>query len=177
MNNKVLIVSLAAIVIACTLWYAWSEGLLTSLSTLDNSEQTPALPVKEGWKVYENTEFGFSFQYPQEWTVTEERDTNPYNIFQVAVTPEVLQYFQPFSVLVKKNTSRITDQFRALAGAGVRDISVGGKQATRYEYEGEVHYVTIIIPISEEYTFLIGNDRNENVEEFEQILASFRFLR
>ncbi len=178
MLKKASIISFVTVLLALAIWYGWSKGTLTSLvvlNPLNPGQLTPTPPI-EGWKMYENTEFGFAFQYPKEWTVSEERDTNPYNKFKVAVTPQVYQYFQPFYVLVKNDTNRITSQFRALEASAL-EISVGGKQATRYEYDEEVHHTTIIIPISEERSLIIGNERNENVAEFEKILTSFRFLK
>lgn len=166
MFKKILIIALITTIIGISGWYVISQKTLV-----------PDSPLKEGWKMYENSEFGFKFQYPEGWTVTEERNTNPHNIFKVGVTPLALQYFQPFYVLVKKKeaSDQIVANARAL-GRVIEDINVGGKSAIRYEYEGEVHYVSIKIPVTEEYSFIIGNERNENPEEYKQILGSFRFL-
>ena len=72
---EVLLVIVVIALIGGAAFYVWKENdkkkdTPTSQATKDSSAKT-SQTTEQGLKEYKNTEHGFSFQYPQDWKVTE----------------------------------------------------------------------------------------------------------
>jgi len=133
-------------------------------------------------KTYTNTEFGFEFQYPENWTFHKNTFGGPFSKFNlVGASPKEKGHPDPISPSLLVNivapdfADRTSISLKNL-NASTSAVIVAGVKGTKYEYEFEnTPQIGIDLP-SGEYRLLLGaNKKYENI--FNQILASFKFLK
>jgi hypothetical protein len=127
-------------------------------------------------KTYKNTEFGFEFEYPKDWVVKENTFGSYYSKFNLEVLIKKGEYldlvFDVNIVLPEfpdrsfKNIEKITSE-----------VIVNGVPGIKYQYEFEEQQETAIILPLGEYKMILGTDSKQDVDSFNQILASFKFLK
>lgn len=181
--NKKLFYILAAFIVIGTgvyVYYKITNNQPYTSPPITNSTNTPN--NNTGTKTYRNTEFGFEFEYPKDWTLEENSFYSPFSKFNlIGASPKEKGIGNPVipSFLVNIVTLSFADTFvrnTKISEATTSDVVIAGIKAKKYEYEFEsVSRITIDVPL-EEYHVLLGTGKSyENV--FNQILASFKFLR
>jgi len=133
-------------------------------------------------KTYTNTEFGFEFQYPKDWSFHANTFGGPFTKFNlVGASPEENNLPNPILPSILINI--VTPDLANMANINLRKLDastsvvvVAGIQGTKYEYEFEgTKKISIYLPLGE-YQVNIGTQkRYEDV--FNQILSSFKFLK
>lgn len=145
-----------------------SSLIITQTSTLNNDTET---------KIYRNTEFGFEFEYPKDWTLHKNTFGGPNSKFNlIGASPKEKGIPNPIipSFLVNIVTPEFGERaFSDLVGINVKVAGISGK---RYEYEFEgFSKIAIDLPFEEYHVFLVAIKQHESV--FNQILASFKFIK
>lgn len=133
----------------------------------------------QGTKIYRNTEFGFGFEYPTNWTFEENSFYSGSSKFNLQGNTSdknynpILPFFLINIVTIDfAETSAINKQN---LGAIKSDIIVGGVQGIKYEYTENYPKISIDLSIGEYRMLLAVRKQHEDV--FNQILASFKFLK
>ncbi len=130
------------------------------------------------WKTYRNEEFGFEFQYPENWIFRNNTSYSPFSKFDLIGAPsekEHLIYYPVPPFLINIVTSDFVErQFFDLKNITSKTI-VGGVEGLKYEYEEQkLSHITVILPLGE-YEMILGATE-EYKDTFDQIIATFRFI-
>lgn len=123
-----------------------------------------------GMKFYRNDQYGFSFWYPQDWTLYENSFTNPNSIFNVTADPE--GHYMGFGVNVTPSS------FAKKAEVGEKPIAtttIDGIKTNEYAYqfEGETE-ASFDVSRGNIYVLIIGHPIH--IPNFDQIVHSFKFF-
>lgn len=131
-------------------------------------------------KTYRNTEWGFEFEYPEDWSFQINRYRSQFSKFELLGDSSAENY-NPFNpafivhIVTPEFASNATMSFRNL-NARISVVTVAGTGGTKYEYEFEsIPQIAIDIPFGE-YRMLLGADIDHE-DDFNKILASFKFLK
>jgi hypothetical protein len=194
MRNKIIAAVVCCTVFAVVLIVWWRLAMPRDVANVTAQVQlatsTPDAPTTtkiivvqsdvahSGMKLYRNEEFGFEFWYPEGWTITEQRNLNPYIKFEVVAQLGTYVYYHPFFVLIS------TRQHALDVADAINDhdtstpITLAGVSGIRHEYEytEEAHHIDYDFIFSDHAIF-IGNENNSHVPEFNQILSTFKFLK
>ena len=148
-----------------------------SVVTLPTASTTSTQPTK----LYRNEEWGFEFEYPEDWTFETNSFYSPSSKFNLQGNSTAKNYNTLIpSFLINIVTPDFADrQFSDLRNV-VSEISVGGIAGLKYEYEMqygsyEVVNITIILPLNQYKMILRMHKEQESI--FNQILASFKFFQ
>lgn len=147
-----------------------------------NEQNKTVLPVvppqvnnTNGLKTYTNTEFGFEFQYPENWSFEINSFYSPFSKFNLEGNTSDKSY-NPFNppFLINIVTPDFAQRaFSDLDGTGSQ-IIVGGIPGIRYEYLSEgMTEISIVLPLGE-YKMILGAGKHYE-DIFNQILATFKF--
>jgi len=130
-------------------------------------------------KTYRNTEFGFEFQYPEDWVIRTNTSYSPFSKFDLISAPSEKSYLiyyptPPFLINI------VTPDFAERQFFDLKNIAsnttVGDVAGLKYEYEEQnLSHITIILPFGQ-YKIILGTTK-EYEEVFNQILASLKFLQ
>lgn len=138
----------------------------------------PAQPSStNGMKTYTNNEYRFAFQYPGDWIIENNSFGGYYSKFLLMVAPKIGQKTY-FPVYVHVVLPIFADQTFLRANPVTSTVTIGGVLGIKYENEFEgVPEVAIVLPL-EQYKIIVGTtDRQDYEDVFNQILASFKFLK
>lgn len=155
-----------------------SQNLPPSSVAPTTSSSSPAQATSTiRTKTYRNTEFGFEFQYPADWTFHENTFGSPFSRFNlVGASPEENGHPDPLapSLLINIVTPDFADRaFYDLKGTDIIVANISGK---KYEYEEEgLSKISIVLSFGKNKIILGGNRIYEDI--FNQILFSFKFLK
>ena len=149
-----------------------SPSSSTSATTPSSTPPVQANTTKES-KTYRNAEFGFEFQYPEDWRVIENPYGSPFSKFNLIIVPKIGKYL-PDPILINIVVPQFADNaFRDLRGVGIIVADISGE---RYEYQEEsLSEISIVLPFGQNKIILGANKQYEEV--FNQFLASFKFLK
>ena len=143
------------------------------------SQQNPPENQTSKTKTYRNEEWGFEFRYPENWSFQENSFYSPFSKFNLQGDSSGTNYnpFYPDFLINIVTPDFVERQFSDLKNI-VSKISVGGVMGSKYEYkEEEMSHTTIILPFGQ-YKIILGFGANKAYEDiFNQILASFKFLK
>lgn len=153
-----------------------SSAAITSTSTsITAPSSTPPVQANttKETKIYRNIEFGFEFQYPEDWRVIENPYSSPFSKFNLIIVPKIGKYL-PDPILINIVVPQFADNaFRDLYGVGIIVADISGE---RYEYQEESLFeISIVLPFGQNKIILGANKQYEDV--FNQILSSFKFLK
>ena len=137
--------------------------------------------IMSALKTYHNEEYGFEFQYPENWTLHADTFYSPFSRFNlVGASPE--ENGRPNPIASPLLINIVTPDFAERAvvnrknlGAMETDIVVGGINGKKYEYIENIVKISIDLPFGE-YKMILGADKKHE-DVFNQILASFKFLK
>lgn len=146
-----------------------SEEAKTQQPTVTTTTAISAL------KTYRNEEWGFEFQYPENWKTKEDSFYSPFSKFNLIMVPVEGKYL-PDPIFVNIVTPDFAEQTARNLGKSVVEIKVAGVFGPKYEYEYEsLHEIGIILPFGE-YRMLLGS-KKQYEDIFNQILTSFKFIK
>ena len=137
--------------------------------------------IMSALKTYHNEEYGFEFQYPENWTLHADTFYSPFSRFNlVGASPE--ENGRPNPIASPLLINIVTPDFaegvvvnRKNLGAMETDIVVGGINGKKYEYIENIVKISIDLPFGE-YKMILGADKKHE-DVFNQILTSFKFLK
>jgi len=183
-SKKTLIISITLIALAgFGAWfvYQYKQELENRVRSLPKSEQELNLtltPVTSTLKTYRNEQFGFEFQYPEGWSFHENTFGGPFSKFNL-VGAALEENGRPNPIFPSLLVNIVTPDFVERQFADLKNIatkiSVGGVDGEKYEYTDQVAEVVIILPFRQ-YKMIL-NAKKEHEDIFNQILASFKFLK
>lgn len=140
----------------------------------ENEQEVKEYSVTPGFKYYSNEEWGFAFEYPDDWEVYEAYFGSPYSKFNAVVLPIARgQQDMPISINV------VLPEFISGSFASYQDkktpIIFKGREVDLYEYKWqEMDKTNLIMPFGE-YSLILGSNHYYE-EEFEHFLDTFEFL-
>lgn len=129
-------------------------------------------------KTYTNAEYGFEFQYPEDWVLKEntfESYYSKFNIWVKAREDESLYLAFGVNVVLPEFPERSFNRIEKT----ISKVIVDNVEGVKYEYEFEgFPEIAVILPFGQ-YKMILGTggDGKQYPEEFNQILASFKFLK
>ncbi|MBI4837118.1 MAG: hypothetical protein HY813_01775 [Candidatus Portnoybacteria bacterium] len=188
-NKKFLIILVILLITAgFTIWFYWyrqvnqqvQETQQTTNSQIEEtqSQQSTTTIYVSVFKTHRNEEWGFEFQYPQNLIIKENTFGSYYSKFNLEIFTKVGERFDP-TFLVNIVLPEFTERsFRGLEKT-VSGITVAGVRGIKYQYkyQGFLHTV-VILPFGELRMILAtGDGSKQYLDEFNQILASFKFLK
>ena len=182
-NKKTLIILITLIALSgFVVWfvYQYKQELENKTGSLPKNEQelnSSSVPTISMLKIYRNEEFGFEFQYPNDWTFHENTFYSPFSKFNLIGTAsgeDVPNTIMP-SLLVNIVTSDFANRaFYDLRHTALNTI-VAEVTGSKYEYEFEgFPQIAVDLPFGK-YRMLLGA-KKQYEDIFNQILASFKFL-
>jgi len=131
-----------------------------------------------GMKTYTNTEYGFEFQYPENWSFYAGTFYSPFSKFNLVGAPLGEDYQLDPPILVNIVTPDFADRAvisRKNLGAVESDVVVGDIRGVKYKYIEESPRISIDISLGELRMILGAKKQYEEV--FDQILTTFKFLK
>lgn len=157
-----------------------SQNLLPPYTTFPVTTSSPPnikVSSTTEMKMYSNTEFGFEFQYPEDWSFQLNSFYSLFSRFNLILERDFKNYnpFNP-SFIINIVTPDFAERSFYDLKSNILEASVGGVTGLKYEYEYEgLSKIAIILPLGQ-YKMIIGmNKEYENV--FNQILSTFKFLK
>lgn len=174
--NKKMLVILAIIILAGFAIYFYQYQYKKAEEKPQQSEQI-INNNSSSLKTYRNEEWGFEFQYSQSWIFEE-------NIFRSYYSKFNLELFVPIgekrdeSFLVNIVLPEFIRGFNGLEKT-TSEVIVDGVKGIKYQYdfEGSPH-ISIILPLRDLRIILAtGDGSKQYLDEFNQILATFKFLK
>ncbi|NCO44696.1 hypothetical protein GW888_01315 [Candidatus Wolfebacteria bacterium] len=133
---------------------------------------TPAVNIK----TYRNEEWGFEFQYPEDWITKENTFGSYYSKFNMVVRPTVSWYSRfPVSVNI------VLPEFPERSFRGVEkitsEVTLNGVLGVKYQYEFEGSQETAIILPFGEYKIILDTDDERYTDVYNQIISTFKFVK
>ncbi len=170
----ILIILTIIIVSSVSIWwflnleYQPSNGL-SYYPEQDEEEQT---------KTYRNTEYGFEFQYPEDWTIKENAFGSAVSIFNLVVEPTDTAHLpRPIRINVLPNDwiERVQKSFE-VDGIESLDVQIDGVDGVRYNHADEgLPQIDYILPLGANRIVIGG--KKEYKEVLEGLLDTFKFLK
>ena len=133
-------------------------------------------------KIYRNTEWGFEFQYPEDWSFHANTFGSPFSKFNlVGASPEENGHPNPILPSIVINIATPDFAERAILsiqnlGATTSSLFVDGVRVTQYVYSFEGGASMDVIVPHGSATFIFGAIPGYKTV-FNQILATFKFLK
>lgn len=154
-----------------------STGTPILAPAASSSASIPEPTPQETYQKYRNEEWGFEFQYPEEWTWHEAAFYNPSSKFNLVGVPPGKTYPNPIAppILINIVTSEFADHaFHDLKNEGSEKIIQGVRGLIyAYQYEDAFKYA-LVLPLGREKIILGAYE--DYLDIFNQILASFKFI-
>lgn len=148
-----------------------------------NNQNQPALPVvsppvssTNGVKTYTNAEYGFEFNYPEDWTVKEKTFGSYYSKFNLVVNPTLVRSSN-FTISINIVLPEFPDRSFKSIEKTTSEVTVDGVPGIKYQYEFEGSKETAIILPLGEYKAILSADNEQYTDIFNQFLASFKFVK
>jgi len=188
MNKKLFYILIAFVLAAVIFSTYWVLNKQPSQENIFDTNQlpivtTPSQNTPSDTKTYRNDEFGFEFQYPKEWVIRrEDKSVNYYSKLLLWIsTPVIYNNEERFDLafLVNIVIPKFVDTDFWQSQENTSKIVVGGAEGKKYEYEYEgFPHTTVILPLRDLKMILgTGDGEKQYLDEFNQILASFKFLK
>jgi hypothetical protein len=153
----------------------FSTNTFTDVSV--TSSTTGAQPNSvEGMKIYTNSQYGFEFQYPINWTFQINSFYSPYSKFNLQGDSSAKDY-NPFNpaFIINVVTPDFADREFLNLQKTTSQTTVAGRVGVKYEYVYEgVPDITIILPFGQ-YKMILGATKSyESI--FNQTLSTLSFF-
>lgn len=140
----------------------------------ENEQEVKEYSVTPGFKYYSNEEWGFAFEYPDDWEVYEAYFGSPYSKFNAVVLP-VARGHRGMPILINV----VLPEFVSGSFATYQDqkttFMFKDREADLYRYEWREKDETTIVTSFGEYSLILGSNHYYE-EEFEHFFDTFEFL-
>lgn len=160
-------------------WQVQQPKVLNSLpppaTSAGSSTSTPQVSSTNNTKTYTNTEFGFEFQYPVNWSLQENVFYSPYSKFNLMSWPteEKLNSFDPPLLINVVTPDFVESGFHSLTSS---DFTVAGVLGKEYEYTHDgLSEIDIVLPLKDNIVILGANSQYKT--SFNQIISTLKFLK
>lgn len=159
------------------------EPLPVPIST--STPHSPAVPVPTSTvskgttpetKIYRNEEWGFEFQYPKDLIIRENTFGSYYSRFNLKIFTKIGEQFDPAFLVNIVLPEFVENSFKNLKKT-TSEVIIDGIFGVKYQYDFNDRKETVIILPFNEYQLILGVYYEEYENVFNQILASFKFLR
>lgn len=133
-----------------------------------------------GLKTYRNTDFGFEFQYPDKWSFEVGSFYSPFSKFNLQGDSSAKDY-NPLlpvfllNVVMPDFADSVIMGWRQ-SGSIESEIVVGDVHGKKFEYTKPHPGVSIILPFGK-YGIILATKNKDHEDIFNQILATFKFLK
>ncbi|OIP79317.1 MAG: hypothetical protein CO002_03625 [Candidatus Portnoybacteria bacterium CG_4_8_14_3_um_filter_44_10] len=191
-NKKIVvgIILLALILLVVGLVCGWlffskqKELPTTETSSPNNEEQQTATTLSAATtsstltlKTYRNEEYGFEFQYPEDWAVEENYFVNYYSEFNLKVVPTNERH-SSFPIGINIVLPEFIDKSFGGIEKTTSNIILDGVQGIKYEYNFEDRKeIAVILPMGDSRIIIGTDDSEQYMEILDQIVSSFKFLK
>ncbi len=160
-------------------WYYFATQKETTEVLVVSENITPPLAqaTTSETKTYRNEKWGLEFQYPNDWILKENAFGSYYSKFNIWI--KVPFYGEKLDLAFGVNIVLPEFPNRSFHGIEktVSEITVAGVQGIKYEFEGFPH-TAVILPFGKYKVILAtGDGSKQYLDEFSQILSSFKFLK
>ena len=147
-----------------------------------STQQTPKT------QTYRNTEFGVEFEYPENWIINREHKSLTFysKFFLQIAAPVVItttnqerRIARDPAFLINIVLPEFVDSSFGDLEKIASDITVDGIGGIKYKYEYQgLPHTAVVLPFGEFKVILAtGEGSRQYLDEFNQILASFKFLK
>ena len=199
-NKKIVLWTIVA-VLGIIMGLFWINGTMNSLSKLGSQVGEMKLPDIEmsqtealdnlananetaSWKTYTNEEYGFEIKYPTDWSYEEAsqslatgkttRFINPEGIYVIEINNPIREIGYESHKLIKTDQIKIKDSdkyfivktFEPIISGAFNSLIIATWDIDNWENSGE-----IIL------TYPPRNNIDPNIEIFNQILSTFKFIQ
>lgn len=154
-----------------------SQSVFSTTSTISSTPSTQVDGVGNV-KKYTNTEFGFEFEYPEDWFFYPNTFYSPFSKFNLVGAPLGIEYQLVNPILINIVTPDFADRAiisRQSRGAVESSIAAGGVLGKRFEDIEPAPRISIDLQFGEYRMILAAYKEYESA--LNQILTSFKFLR
>ena len=183
----VFIITLAVVLVGIGWYYFAAQKEVEESPAISNETPSPSTQATttSETKLYRNEEWGFEFEYPEKWVINREHKSLTYysKFFLEMSLPVIIDDVDKeekfdSTFLVNIVLPEFIRGFNNLEKTS-SDITVAGVQGIKYEYKYQgFSHTAVILPFGQYKMILAtGNGSKQYLDEFNQILASFKFLR
>jgi hypothetical protein len=148
-----------------------SGAVGTSTDVANNDKATST----SGLQHYRNEEWGFEFEYPEEWEVIEKTFFSHYSKFNLVVRPKI-GWYKVFPLSVNIVLPEFPERSFANTEKETSEVVVSGVSGVQYKYQFEDSSETAVILPLGKYKIIIGTDDERYQQIFNQFLSSFKFV-
>ncbi|MFH1198403.1 MAG: hypothetical protein V1720_22060 [bacterium] len=127
-------------------------------------------------RTYRNEEYGFEFMYPKDLVIRENAFISYYSKFNLKILTKVGEQFDP-TFLVNIVLPEFADRSFAGLEKITTKVNIDGISGIQYQYKFNNRQETVIILPLKQYRLILGVYYEEYKDVFNQILASFKFLK
>ena len=183
LGTIILLVIIAVVVVAGGIYW-WQTGQGPKSPTdQEVTEQTDSAKViteaEQNTKTYSSSQFNYSFQYPENWFLTEGQSIEAQPEVVLISKQKLMEGTEPDTELsITVNRSSLEENMRDNL-ISREEITFAGQSATKINFTGDFGppIVSILIP-QNDYTFVISYDpADKDYAEIEKILSSFSFTK
>lgn len=160
------------------LWRLQQNEQFVATTTSTNIIKTEkATTTNLSLKTYRNEEWGFEFEYPENLVLKEKTFGSYYSKFNLEIFKQKKGLDSVF--LLNIVLPKFVETTFWQSQKNISRLVISGIEGIKYEYEYEgFPYTTIILPLGE-FKIILGTGSGGEVylEELNQILSSFRFIK
>jgi hypothetical protein len=175
MKRKILIIILIllCIIVVSSSWFF-----------VKNNRPNPPVQIPQtitsNFKTYRNEQWGFEFQYPNDWTIEENSFGSKYSKLNLRIFPNNGKYIYSDPVIMNITTPDFADRaysgFDKTPGVATSKIVIAGQTVNEYEYIDEnLTHIDIDLPFGQNRMLLGSIKQYELI--FNEMIASFKFLK
>lgn len=178
LSNKQSLLALLLIIIAgssVAIWWSLNWNPLVNIVQPGYSDQNG---TQGQTKTYRNEEWGFEFQYPEDWTIKENAFGSAVSMFNLVVEPTDTAHFpRPIRINILPNDwiERVQESFE-VDGIESFDVQIDRVDGVRYNHVDEgLPQIDYILPLGANRIVIGGKKEYEEV--LEGVLDTFKFLK
>ncbi|USN89023.1 MAG: hypothetical protein H6780_01205 [Candidatus Nomurabacteria bacterium] len=180
--SKSLLTFVLILVIIGAAWWVWHEMSDSAVEVEIGTNQTATTSPEEfveiettDVNIYRNEDWGFQFEYPQEWEVREPAFVSGVSLFNMAIGPAPANGIT-INITPKNWIEGAMTKMKA-RGVVFEEIFLDGKSAYKtYDKDGwsRPAILTLVLVSDEYWIDITGISKYE--EEYNQIIESFEFI-
>ncbi len=174
----ILIVAVLAAIVGGISYWQYQEMQKEEFGGEINIPEKAVEDETADWKTYRNEEYGFEFQYPEDWTIKENAFGSAVSMFNLVVEPNDTAHLpRPIRINILPNDwiERVQKSFEE-DGIELLDVQIDRVDGVRYNHTDEgLPQIDFLIPRGD-YWVVIGG-KKEYIDILNQVLDTFKFLK